>query len=58
MTKKLEELFNLDSAEPEKVEPEVPTHEQINSLDESFKQYKKLQLAFRHTNPPSTTSNQ
>ena len=39
MTKKLEELFNLDSAEPEKVEAPVvekPTHEQVNSLDESY----------------------
>lgn len=39
MTKKLEELFNLDSAEPEKEEPvlvEKPTHEQVNSLNDSY----------------------
>lgn len=43
MTKKLEELFNLEDAEnaPEQVEteivePEVPTHEQVKSLDDSF----------------------
>ncbi len=42
MTKKLEELFNLDSSEPEKVveetiiEKEVPTHEQVQSLDDSY----------------------
>lgn len=38
MTKKLEELFNLDSAEPP--EPEVvepPAHEQVTNLDESYK---------------------
>lgn len=39
MTKKLEELFNLDSAEeapvPEVVEP--PAHEQVTNLDESYK---------------------
>lgn len=39
MTKKLEELFNLDSDEPVVKEAEVveiPTHEQVNSLDESY----------------------
>ena len=39
MTKKLEELFNLDSVEPEKVveeKPPVPTHEEINSLDDQY----------------------
>lgn len=39
MTKKLEELFNLDSAEetpvPEVVEP--PAHEQVSNLDDSYK---------------------
>jgi hypothetical protein len=37
MTKKLEELFNLDEAKPETVDPEVavekPVHEEINSLE-------------------------
>lgn len=42
MTKKLEELFNLDSAEPEKVETEVPTHEEINSLDDSFQAVQEI----------------
>lgn len=39
MTKKLEELFNLDSAEDVKDEHPVvepPTHEQINSLDDQY----------------------
>ena len=38
MTKKLEELFNLDSAEPEKVVEVIPTptHEEINSLDDQY----------------------
>jgi hypothetical protein len=41
MTKKLEELFNLDSGEePKAVEPPaekpVPVHEQVTNLDESF----------------------
>ena len=38
MTKKLEELFNLESAEIEVEEkPPVPTHEEVKSLDDSFK---------------------
>lgn len=41
MTKKLEELFNLDSGEqPEEETVEevtVPVHEQVTSLDESYK---------------------
>lgn len=39
MTKKLEELFNLDSDTPEEIIPPVvekPTHEQVTSLDDSF----------------------
>lgn len=39
MTKKLEELFNLDSAEPEVIEHPVvekPTHEEVNSLEKSY----------------------
>jgi hypothetical protein len=39
MTKKLEDLFNLDSPEPEKTveeKPPVPTHEEINSLEDQF----------------------
>lgn len=38
MTKKLEELFNLDNVEEPKKEPvPVPTHEQVKSLDDSYK---------------------
>jgi hypothetical protein len=40
MTKKLEELFNLDSAEPEKIKEEpapIVSHEQVNSLEDSYK---------------------
>jgi hypothetical protein len=39
MTKKLEELFNLDSAEPAKEEQPVvepPKHEQVTSLNDSY----------------------
>lgn len=45
MTKKLEELFNLEEqnkVEPEVVEPEVPTHEQVKSLDDSFEAVKDI----------------
>ena len=45
MTKKLEELFNLDSAEPEKVIEETPpvaTHEEINSLDDQYVAVQKI----------------
>ena len=45
MTKKLEELFNLDSAEPEKVveeTPPVPAHEEINSLDDQYVAVQKI----------------
>lgn len=38
MTKKLEELFNLDSADKQDEQPvvEPPIHDQINSLDDSY----------------------
>ena len=36
MTKKLEELFNLDSAEPKEEAPPVATHEEINSLEDQY----------------------
>ena len=45
MTKKLEELFNLDSVEPEKAveeTPPVPTHEQVKSLDDSYAEVAKI----------------
>ena len=38
MTKKLEELFNLESVETKVEEkPPVPTHEEVKSLDDSFR---------------------
>ena len=38
MTKKLEDLFNLDSAEPEaKPVIEPPTHSQVKRIDDSYK---------------------
>ena len=46
MTKKLEELFNLESAE--EVKPEepvsvpVPTHEQVKSLDDSYRAVQEI----------------
>lgn len=44
MTKKLEELFNLDSVETEKPadKPPVPKHEEINSLDDQFVAVQKI----------------
>ena len=45
MTKKLEELFNLDSVDPEKAveeTPPVPTHEEINSLDDQYVAVQKI----------------
>ncbi len=43
MTKKLEELFNLESAEPAKVEaPPVPTHQEVRSLDDSYKAVQEI----------------
>ncbi len=43
MTKKLEELFNLESAEPAKVEaPPVPTHEEVKSLDDSYRAVQEI----------------
>ncbi len=43
MTKKLEELFNLETAES-KVEPvpPVPTHEEVKSLDDSYKAVQEI----------------
>ena len=45
MTKKLEELFNLDSAEAVKDAEDttpVPTHEQVKSLDDSYAEVAKI----------------
>jgi hypothetical protein len=46
MTKKLEELFNLESADAKVEEPaperEIPTHEQVTSLDDSFKAVQEI----------------
>lgn len=45
MTKKLEELFNLESASPKEsieVEPPVAKHEEINSLDDQFSAVQKI----------------
>lgn len=45
MTKKLEELFNLDSVEPEKVveeTPPVPTHEEVNSLEDQYQAVQEI----------------
>jgi hypothetical protein len=38
MTKKLEELFNLEDSKPVETTPvSVPTHEEIRSIDDSYK---------------------
>ena len=45
MTKKLEELFNLDDSEPKTVKEETPpvaTHEEIDSLDDSYAAVTKI----------------
>jgi len=42
MTKKLEELFNLDSAEAAEDATPVPTHEQVKSLDDSYAEVAKI----------------
>lgn len=42
MTKKLEELFNLDSAEAVEAVAPVPTHEQVKSLDDSYAEVAKI----------------
>lgn len=46
MTKKLEELFNLESKEeikePEVVKVPVPTHEEVRSLDDSYKAVQEI----------------
>lgn len=42
MTKKLEELFNLSSAEEEKQEVPVPTHEEVKSLDDQYQAVQKI----------------
>jgi hypothetical protein len=45
MTKKLEELFNLESKEiesKEEITTPVPTHEQVQSLDDSFKAVQEI----------------
>jgi hypothetical protein len=45
MTKKLEELFNLEESKPAEVieeTPEIPTHEEINSLDDQYVAVQKI----------------
>jgi hypothetical protein len=45
MTKKLEDLFNLDSPEPEKiveVTVPAPTHEEVNSLEDKYKAVQEI----------------
>ena len=46
MTKKLEELFNLEAAEEVKAEESVPvpapTHEQVKSLDDSYRAVQEI----------------
>jgi len=42
MTKKLEELFNLDQAKEEEPAPAPPTHQQVQSLDDSYKAVAEL----------------
>lgn len=42
MTKKLEELFNLEDKETAKAAVEPPTHEQVQSLDDSYKAVQQI----------------
>jgi len=42
MTKKLEDLFNLEPAEIKEETPPPPTHEQVKGLDDQFKEVQKI----------------
>lgn len=42
MTKKLEELFNLDSANLVEPIEEVPTHEQVQDMERSYKEIEEI----------------
>ena len=43
MTKKLEELFNLESqVEPEEVKVPAPTHQEVKSLDDSYRAVQEI----------------
>ena len=42
MTKKLEDLFNLEPAEPKKEISPPPTHEQVKGLDDQFQEVQKI----------------
>lgn len=45
MTKKLEELFNLESTKPEEVveeKPPAPIHEEVTSLDDQYQAVQKI----------------
>jgi hypothetical protein len=45
MTKRLEELFNLESADvaaPVEEKPPVATHDEINSLDDSYRAVQEI----------------
>jgi hypothetical protein len=42
MTKKLEDLFNLDSSEPKEEIQAPPTHEQVKGLDDQFEAVQKI----------------
>lgn len=44
MTKKLEELFNLDADKPAEQQPQVviPKHEEVRSLDDSYKAVQEI----------------
>lgn len=42
MTKKLEELFNLEDKKAKTLEEKTQSHEQMNSLDDSYKEIEKI----------------
>jgi hypothetical protein len=52
MTKRLEELFNLDSAESETVVEEstvpVPAHDEVKSLDDSYRAVSEITRSLPH----------
>ena len=42
MTKKLEELFNLEETQKSAKVEEVPSHEQVTSLDKTYQEVAKI----------------
>lgn len=48
MTKKLEQLFDLDAQSVVPMTPDVPVHEEINSLDDQYQAVQKIVQTLPH----------